>query len=119
MTAARLARRPPGRVAWLAVVGGTAAWLAHISALAAIAPLACRRPGAEWVMHGLTLVLGAAAAAGLAWCLPLARGGGDDGDPGRRRSTAFLARVGALVAVTNVVLIAAEGAYVLVFDPCR
>lgn len=101
---------------WLAVTGGIAAWLVHLSALASLAPAACGRAGVEWVMHGLTIGLGAlcAWAAVVCWRLVSSAGPGD----GPARRTRYLGRFGLLVAVTNLVLIVAEGAFVVMIDPC-
>jgi hypothetical protein len=109
--AATVERDEPSTVAgWFAVTGGIGAWLAHITALSALVEPACGKSGAEWAMHGATLVCALLAAAALAVSLALAR---NDSRPWH-----FVGQVGVISSVTNLVLIVFEGSYVVFLSPC-
>ena len=95
---------------WWWLFGGIFVWLVHLTATAALAPLTCDTRWVLWVIHALTGVcLGIAGLhAWFSWRLRLA------GDEPR----SFLADLGVIVNVTNLLLIALEGAFVIFIHPC-
>ncbi|MBA3655371.1 MAG: hypothetical protein H0W70_14405 [Actinobacteria bacterium] len=82
----------------------------HLTGTAALAPLTCEHRSALWAMHGLTAATLVVVARHtlLSWRLRL--GGGD--------ARLFLARLGVILNVTNLALIALEGSFVLFVHPC-
>lgn len=96
---------------WYAAFAGIPAWAIHLVTTAALAREACLSPRTTWLMHGITAVcaLATVAAIGLSWSLArLDR-------PERLR---FLGRLGLLVGAINLLLILAEGAYVVLVRTC-
>jgi hypothetical protein len=103
---------------WGAVVVPIAAWTVHIVALASLVNLACDHPRVEWVMHGLTALLGLVCIG----CLAIARrymrlpNGGDSGST--HANLHFLGQLGVAIAIVNLILIVVEGIYVPFLDSC-
>jgi hypothetical protein len=103
---------------WGAVVVPIAAWTVHMVALASLVEFACDHPGAKWVMHGLTIGLGLVCVACLvlAWRHAHLPNGEEAGST--TANLRFLAHLGIAVAAVNLLLIAAEGSYVLFLHTC-
>ena len=95
---------------WWWLFGGIVVWLVHLTATAALAPLTCDSHSVLWVIHAVTVIclLVVAGHTRLSWRLRLA-----GGEPRE-----FLADLGVIVNVTNLLLIALEGAFVLFIHPC-
>ena len=106
---------------WFALLAGIVLWLAHLTALAALAGPSCTHPAAEWSMHGLTVGLAAATALAGWMCLRMVSGrsdadAADGGLDGRLR---FLGLFGLLTQVISILLIVWEGTYVPFIDACH
>jgi hypothetical protein len=95
---------------WWGLFGGIVVWLAHLTATAALAPLTCDTRSVLWVIHGVTAMclLVTTWHTWFSWRLRFA-----GGEP-----RAFLSDLGVIVNVTNLALIALEGAFVLFVHPC-
>ena len=111
---------PHGWRLWYAVFAPTGLWLAHLIALAALAPIACDRIGVEAVMHALTVVLSLLTVLAIWWSWSRWRTAGTadheaDSRPGLDR---FWGTVGLLNGAINLLLIVWEGAYVVFFPAC-
>jgi hypothetical protein len=105
--------QPSGFVLWFAVLGGIVAWVVHVMAEASLVELSRSHPAVGWTLRGLTggLALVTALAAWLSWRIWAgARAAEDEGTPAGR--TAFLGLLGLIIAITNLVLILTEDAYV-------
>jgi hypothetical protein len=103
---------------WGAVVVPIAAWTVHIVALASLVNLACEHPRVEWVMHGLTALLGLVCIGclGIAWRYTRLPNGSDSGST--HANLHFLGQLGVAIAIVNLVLIVVEGIYVPFLDSC-
>ena len=114
----------PGRHqgGWVFVISTVAigAWMVHLTAESALTRFTCTRHSTRWVLHLLTLVTGAVAlGATLAgWRLAHA-GGQEDEEADTREATArFLGMFATIVAASNLLLILAEGSYVVFLRSC-
>jgi hypothetical protein len=98
---------------WFLALVGIPLWLAHQESVASLASVSCRRPGVVTVMHLLTVVFALATTAAALACARLGWGAhAADG------SVRFVGRFGAVVNVTNVVLIVVEGLYIVFLRSC-
>jgi hypothetical protein len=107
---------------WVFVISTVAigAWMAHLTAESALTRFTCTRHSTRWVLHLLTIALGVVAlAATLAgWRLAHA-GGQEDEEAASREATArFLGMFATIVAASNLLLILAEGGYVVFLRSC-
>ena len=95
---------------WWGLFGGIAVWLIHLSATAALASLTCDTRSMLWAIHAVTaaclIVVG-----GHTWFSWRLRFAGDE-------PRQFLGDLGVIVNVTNMTLIALEGAFVVFIHPC-
>jgi heme/copper-type cytochrome/quinol oxidase subunit 2 len=95
-----------------------AAWTTHVVALSSLVPLRRRHPGAEWVMHAVTVVTALVCVGAIALGVRYRRratGAEADGTPDGR--THFLATMTILVAAANLLLILFESVYALAMVP--
>ncbi len=104
--------------AWAGAVGGIAAWMVHISALASLVELTCERPALEWGLHLVTAVTAGFTVVALWWCWALVRGSEDHDAGSRGGRLRFLGLFGLIMSGFSLVLILWEGSYVLFLDPC-
>lgn len=106
---------------WYALLGGILAWTIHLLFVTAFVGYSCSVMGDVWAFHlatTVTLVM-TAIAIGLAWRL-LRRGGeGDDASATDASRLQFLGRVGLMIGVINLALIAVEGSYVFLLASRR
>jgi hypothetical protein len=95
---------------WWVLFGGIVIWLLHLSVTAALVPLACDHRSVLLAVHTITAACLAVTAGHtyFSWRLRIA------GTEVRN----FLADLGVIVNVTNMLLIALEGAFVLFIHPC-
>ena len=104
-------------VVWAAVLVGIPAWAVHLVFTAAMARFVEVHPGWMWTMHLATAVTALATLAGMAICADLLRVAGRPDTHGDDASAAgltrFLAALGLLVGVSNLMLILLEGSYVI------
>jgi hypothetical protein len=105
-----------GVLGWYPIFGSTGMWAIHLVGLASLARFTCTVTGTTWMLHVITVVTGVGAAIGalLAWRAVTRNRARDDEDTdaGRRR---FVALLGLVVSLTNVLLIAGEEAMVFGF----
>lgn len=105
---------------WYATTAGIGLWLVHLTTLASLVNVTCEHPWVEWIMHGTTVGLAIATLLALRWCRVLIResGGEDDEANNLAGRLRFMGWFGGLIELISLLLILAEGAYVLVIDPC-
>jgi hypothetical protein len=102
---------------WFPILGPLAAWAVHLVAESALVRSAQQHDWVIWVMHGLSVVLGAVAVAGIVVAYGLTRAG-DHVDTGERSGSAesrsaFLGWLGLYAAAFNLLLIAGEEAIIV------
>jgi len=112
-----------GFVVWSAVLAGIPAWIAHLVFEAAMVRFTAVHPGWEWTLHAATALTALVTIAGIAICLDLYRraestrratpAAAVEDDASDVALSRFLGALGLLVGVTNLVLILAEGSYVI------
>jgi len=95
---------------WFAVVGGIAAWMAHLTAEASLVGLVCQHPDLKWTMHVATAACVLGALAALAVSMRLVR---TPSAPWQ-----FVGWLGVISSLINVLLIVLEGSYVIFIRPC-
>jgi hypothetical protein len=111
--------RPAMTALWASVIVGPPAWAVHIVLGGAMVHRACESRSWWWGLHGLTLATALPTAAGLAYCIAVARREPDPEDaPTPFGRTRFIAIGGALIAAISLMLIFLEGSYVLFIDAC-
>lgn len=107
---------------WYALLGGIGAWAIHLLVLASIVRLSCNAHRYEWVMHVTTVVCAVLTLAAIALSVRVVRAGAgpdaEDADTEGGRN-AFLGRLGVLVGLFNLALIALEELYVVVLHSKR
>jgi len=110
-------------VVWTAVLIGIPAWIAHLVFEAAMVRFTEVHPGWEWTLHAVTALTAVVTLAGMAVCFDLIR----RADRARRAAppaaeedeasdvalSRFIGIFGLLLGLSNLVLILAEGSYVL------
>jgi hypothetical protein len=113
---------PPGHGfrLWFCIVGGIVIWMVHISAIASLAGVSCSHPNVKWVMHALTVGLGALTIVAIVGCRALLRD--HDAAPELARDEPsrlrFLAVFGLWTGGFSLLLIVWEGAYVPFLRAC-
>lgn len=117
-------RDVPLAALWFALLGGPAAWTAHLLASYPLVPLACDT-GSTALLNILTAATAmvAAAAAGTGWwAYRRARGAGAPDAPGAGDASetraGFMGLAGLLVALLFTFAISIEGLPPLLVDPC-
>jgi hypothetical protein len=114
----RLLRYPTPAV-WLAALIGIPAWIAHLTFLAAMVPYTDKHSGWDWTLHAATAIAALVTLAGTAVCFDLWRRSGaeepdtDTADLNPSALGRFIGFFGLATGLTNLVLILAEGSYVL------
>ena len=109
---------PSGPLVWAATFGSIVAWIAHLSAEAALVPARESHPDVVWLMHGITLALALLVLVGMrvSWGLArLSTDGEDRGTPAGR--TVFLGWVGLGLGAINLLLILYEGLLIVTLHP--
>jgi len=107
------------RAVWLAALIGIPAWIAHLTFLAAMVPYTDEHPGWDWTLHAATAITALVTLAGIAVCFDLWRRAGvtepdsDTTDLNPSALSRFIGFFGLVTGVTNLVLILAEGSYVI------
>lgn len=102
---------------WTASSVPIALWIAHLTALAALARPVCERPELSWVPHALTVGLALACVPFVLMASRLSVGA----DPDETEAVAdrrFLGLLGLALGGFSILLIVAEGLVVLVVSPC-
>jgi hypothetical protein len=96
---------------WFPIVGPIAAWAVHIVGEAALTRYTCNASGTDWTVDALTAATLLVAALGtwLAWRLMRVSAAEDAPDVAGRHL--FIGRLGVLVGVTNLLVIALEHVY--------
>lgn len=113
---------------WFGLLGGAAAWSAHLLASYPSVRVACAA-GGEWLLHGITAVTALVAASATAVAWREWRAAGSDGGLGsgvQPASTAgpdlgrvrFMAGLGTLLSLLFFVVTVVEGLPVFFADPC-
>jgi len=99
--------------------GSTAAWVAHLFFASSFVQYTCDTPGARWGQHVATLVCAViAASAGWVGYGFYREGQPDTEDAGTRRgANHFIGLLGMIFAAVNLLLILAEGSYVVLIHP--
>jgi hypothetical protein len=103
---------------WGAVVVPILAWTVHMVALASLVRYTCEHPGARWIMHGLTFSLGFVCVVCIAVAYRFARQPNGEEAVSVKANLRFLSHLAIIVGVANLLLIGAEGVYVLLFNSC-
>ena len=106
------------RVAYV-FAGSTGAWMAHLFFASSFVQYTCDTPGTRWGQHVATLVCAAiAASAGWVGYRFYREGQPDTEDAGTRRgANHFIGLLGMIFAAVNLLLILAEGSYVVLIHP--
>jgi hypothetical protein len=102
---------------WFAVGAGVAMWAVHLVGEASLVRLAQKHSGVVWAMHALTA--GTALVTLVALLLSIRYARWDDaheGDGTPAGRTRFLGLLGVIFNVANLLLILAEGLYVVVVE---
>jgi chromate transport protein ChrA len=112
--------RPGGLRLWFGVIGGIAAWAAHLLALTALVQFTCNRPGTRWVLDAITVVTAVITLLAILVCVGILRSTSDDDedDPSLAGRTRFLGLFGLITGVVNLALILLEGSYAWFISPC-
>jgi hypothetical protein len=113
----------PEVVVWSAVVVGIPAWIVHLVFEAAMVRFTDVHPGWEWTLHAATAMTALVTLAGTLVCYDLFRRAerarrddppvAEDDDASDVALSRFLGLLGMLLGITNIVLILAEGSYVI------
>lgn len=112
--------RPGGLRLWFGVIGGIAAWAAHLLALSALVQYTCNEPGTRWVLDAITVATALIALLAIWICVGILRGTSDDDEafPSLGGRTRFLGLFGLITGVVNLALILLEGSYAWFISPC-
>ncbi len=112
--------RPGGLRLWFGVIGGIAAWAAHLLALAALVRFTCNQSGTRWVLDAITVATVLVTLVAIWICVGIVRGSGDDDEaaPTVAGRTRFLGLFGLITGVINLALILLEGSYAWFISPC-
>jgi hypothetical protein len=108
---------PAGIRVWFPIFGSIAAWMAHLTAVSALARRTCLT-GQDWVIHATTIGLAAVTIFGMVVAAGLRAPAvvGRDGQP--RSELLFLGKMGLLVSAINLLLILFEGSLVFWIPTC-
>jgi hypothetical protein len=105
-------------VAWATIVVPILAWTVHMVGCAALIEYTCEHPGARWVLHGLTISLALVTIVCIAIAWRSAHLPNGEEAVSTRANLRFLAHMALIVGIANLMLIGAEGLYVLFFSSC-
>jgi len=105
---------------WYALLGSIGAWTIHLLLFVSIVRFTCNAHDYVWVMHLTTVVTLVMAAVAIALCVRMLRSSdGDESSDDEGGRAQFIARLGLLIGVINVALIALEEIYVIVLNSRR
>ena len=103
-----------------ALSGGIAAWMAHLIFVSSFVRYTCTTHGVTWVQHLVTAITAGATLWAMALSLQMVREAGptdeEAGTPAGR--TRFLGLLGLLFGAIDLLLILAEGFYVILVHRC-
>ena len=109
-----------GLKVWFAVLGSIAAWLVHLSFVSSFVQYTCNVSGVVWVQHLVTAITAGITLWAMALSLQMVREAGatdeEAGTPAGR--TRFLGLLGLLFGAIDLLLILAEGFYVILVHRC-
>ena len=111
-------RRLDEVLVWSALTLPIVAWIAHLTSLASLVQLSCTHPRVRAILHVLTVLLSLVTIASMVVALRYVRWPNGEEASSARASIRFLARVALLVGAINLLLILAEGSYVVFFKSC-